>query len=306
MLHNVEQPCLYPEIFSRKQDKSGETRTIIVVVITAVMMVAEIVAGILFGSIALLADGLHMASHAIALAISVYAYVYARRHAGDRGFSFGTGKVNALGGFTGAVLLAVFALIMVWESIERLFNPAEIAFNQAILVAILGLLVNGVSVFILGEQHDHNQDHEHKHHHQDDHNLRAAYLHVLADALTSVLAIFALLGGKYLGFTWMDPLIGILGAILVSRWSLSLMRVTTQVLLDKQESELFHKVRELLEKEPNTIVTDLHIWEIGPEQHSVVVSIETPTPKSPYHYKKLLSTDQELVHTIVEVNPIAS
>lgn len=299
MLQNVEQPCLYPEIFSQKQVKSGETRTIIVVVMTAVMMAAEIVAGILFGSIALLADGLHMASHAIALAINVYAYVYARRHAGNRGFSFGTGKVNALGGFTGAVLLAVFALIMAWESIERLFNPVEIAFNQAILVAILGLLVNGASVFILGEEHDHGHEYEHHHH---DHNLRAAYLHVLADALTSVLAIFALLGGKYLGFTWMDPLIGILGAILVSRWSLGLMHVTTHVLLDKQEPGLLHKVRELLEKEPNTIVTDLHIWEIGPEQHSVVISIETPTPKAPCHYKSLLAADQELVHTIVEVN----
>lgn len=302
MLQNVEQPCLYPEIFSQKQVKSGETRTIIVVAMTAVMMAIEIVAGILFGSIALLADGLHMASHTIALAISVYAYVYARRHANDRGFSFGTGKVNALGGFTGAVLLAVFALMMAWESLERLFNPVEIAFNQAILVAILGLLVNGASVFILGEQHEHDHGHDHHHEHQRDHNRRAAYLHVLADALTSVLAIFGLLTGKYLGFNWMDPLIGILGAILVSRWSLGLMRVTTHILLDKQEPELLHKVRDILAKEPNTTVTDLHIWEIGPEQHSVVVSIQTPTPYPPHYYKKLLASEKELVHTIVEIN----
>jgi len=299
MTQSIEQPCLYPSIFSQTQAQSGEKRALIVVVLTALMMIAEITAGILFGSIALLADGLHMASHTVALIINVYAYIYARRHAGDRGFSFGTGKVNALGGFTGAVLLAAFALIMAWESVERLLNPVEIAFNQAILVAVLGLLVNGVSVFILGEQHDHDHAH-HEHHH--DHNLRAAYLHVLADALTSLLAIFALLAGKYLGFNWLDPVIGILGAILVSRWSLGLMRATTQVLLDKQEPELLQEVRVLLEAEPDTTVTDLHIWGIGSEQHSVVAAIQTSSARTPEHYKKLLAADKELIHIIVEVN----
>ncbi|MFZ5910265.1 MAG: CDF family Co(II)/Ni(II) efflux transporter DmeF [Chloroflexota bacterium] len=301
-MQSIEQPCLYPQIFTHNRASSGETRTLIVVIMTAVMMAAEITAGIVFGSIALLADGLHMASHAIALAINVYAYVYARRHANDRGFSFGTGKVNALGGFSGAVLLAVFVLIMAWESVDRLLDPVEIAFNQAILVAILGLLVNGVSVLILGEQHDHDHDHDHAHQHYD-HNRRAAYLHVLADALTSLLAIFALLGGKYLGFTWMDPLVGIVGAILVSRWALGLIRVTTHVLLDKQEPELLQKVKSLLEKEPHTTVTDLHIWEIGPEQHSVVVAVQTSTTKTPADYKKLLAAENDIVHTIVEVNP---
>lgn len=302
IMQNIERPCLYPGIFSETRASSGETRAIVVVIMTAVMMVAEIAAGIMFGSIALLADGLHMASHAIALAITVCAYVYARQQANNREFSFGTGKVNALGGFTGAVLLAVFALIMTWESVERLFSPVEIAFNQAIWVAILGLLVNGVSVFILGEQRGHEHEHGHRPH---DHNRRAAYLHVLADALTSLLAIFALLTGKYLGFTWMDPLIGILGALLVSRWSLGLMRVTSHALLDKQETELLQKVKNLLEKEPDTTVTDLRIWEIGPGQHSAVVSVQTSTPRPPNYYKEMLAADKELVHITVEVNPIA-
>ena len=175
------------------------------------MMILEIATGIAFGSMALLADGLHMGSHAVALAINAFAYIYARRHAKDQRFSFGTGKVNTLGGYTGAVLLAVFAAMMVFESISRLLNPVDIAFNQAILVATLGLLVNGASVFILDVEHSHD-DHSHAHHdhaHHHDHNLKSAYLHVLADALTSLLAIFALLIGKYFGAIWMDPLIGL-------------------------------------------------------------------------------------------------
>ena len=215
------------------------------IAITATMMVVEILAGLAFASMALLADGLHMASHTAALGITVFAYVYARRHAHDPRYSFGTGKVNALGGFTGAVLLAAFAILMAAGSVERLINPATIAIDYAIMVAVLGLVVNGVCVVILnardgGHDHpghaggDHPGETDHEHHAQHDHNLRSAYLHVLADALTSVLAIVALLGAKYLGFTWMDPVMGIVGAVLVARWSIGLLRASGAVLLDRR------------------------------------------------------------------------
>ena len=202
--HSFGQDCIRP----------GEIKTLIVIAITATMMVVEVSAGLLYGSMALLADGLHMASHAAALSINAYAYIYARRHAHDTRFSFGTGKVNALGGFAGAVLLAVFVLIMAGESIHRLIQPVEIAFNQAILVSVLGLIVNGLSVLILNDHpHQHGNNEDDRHHH--DHNLRSAYLHVLADALTSLLAILALMAGKYLGWNVLDPLMGIVGAVLV-------------------------------------------------------------------------------------------
>lgn len=300
----MEQPCSYPEIFSNQRSRLGEKRTRLVVVLTLIMMTAEIGAGILFGSIALLADGLHMASHALALSISVYAYVYARRHASDRDFSFGTGKVNALGGFTGAILLGGFALIMAWESFERLLDPIPIAFNQAIWVAVLGLLVNGASVFLLGvsEEDNHNDQKLTRDHDFKDHNLRSAYLHVLADAFTSIIAILALLAGKYFGLTWMDPLTGILGALLITRWALGLLRGAAHVLLDKQKSNLLSRIRVLLENEIGTAVTDLHVWEIGPGQHSVVVTLHAEDPKSPSHYKRLLAGEKELAHIVVEVN----
>ena len=296
--------------FGQDKKRQGEVRTLIVIIITATMMIIEIATGVIFGSIALLADGLHMASHAAALTINVFAYVYARRKAHNNTFSFGTGKVNALGGFTGAVLLAIFALMMSWESIDRLLNPVEIAFNQAIIVAFLGLIVNGVSVFILGENHDHDHDHDHglEHDHKDehhDHNLRAAYLHVLADALTSVLAIFALLAGKYLGLNWMDPLMGIVGAILVARWSLGLIRSTSGVLLDKQGSAaLQNKIRHILEESPDTLVTDLHLWSIGPNLNCLILSLHTNSPQPPDHYKERLS-NLKINHVSIEVNPFS-
>ena len=200
--------------FGQEQVQAGERKTIAVILITAIMMVVEIAAGLAFGSMALLADGLHMASHTVAIGIAAFAYIYARRHAFDPRFNFGTGKVNALAGFGSAVLLVIFVLFMAWESVLRFVNPVDIAFNQAIVVAVIGLAVNGVSAVILsqspghdhghGHAHDHEHEHDHDHHHHD-HNLRAAYIHVIADALTSLLAIFALLAGKYFGLNWLDP-----------------------------------------------------------------------------------------------------
>ena len=310
MHHNNLQLWQHTHAFGQDQKRSAEFRTMIVILITGTMMIVEIAAGILFGSMALLADGLHMASHAAALSINVFAYIYARRHAHDTQYSFGTGKVNALGGFTGAVLLAIFALIMAGESVERIIYPIEIAFNQAIFVAVLGLIVNGVSVFILGHKGHHHHhghdDHEHLGHqlgHNHDHNLRAAYLHVLADALTSLLAIFALLTAKYFGLIWMDPLMGILGAILVSRWSLGLLRSTSAILLDKQAPEgVQKKIRKSIEDDGDSRVADLHIWSIGPSLYSVLVSVVAHNPKSPEHYKELIPSDLGLVHANVEVH----
>ncbi len=309
--------------FGQDIKRRGESRTLIVIAITGAMMVVEIAAGIVYGSMALLADGLHMASHAAALSINAFAYVYARRHAHDESFSFGTGKVNTLGGFTGAVLLAGFALVMVWESVVRLIAPVEIAFNQAIFVAVIGLIVNGVSVWILGvhhhpedeeslpeqysahaHHHEAHHHHGHHHHHHHDHNLVSAYLHVLADALTSLLAIFALLGAKYLGLIWADPLMGIIGAALVARWSWGLLRSTSNILLDREATdELRNVVREKIEADADNSVADLHVWAVGPNLYSVIVSVVTHEPRPPEHYKRLIPPGLGVMHIVIEVHP---
>jgi cation diffusion facilitator family transporter len=289
--------------------RPGERKTIVVIALTAVMMVVEIVAGLLFGSMALLADGLHMGSHAAALTVTAVAYVYARRHAGDPRYSFGTGKVNALGGFTSAVLLALFAFLMVSESVQRFLHPVRILFDQAILVAVVGLVVNGVSALILAGQPHHHPGHEHEGGHEhghDDHNLRAAYLHVLADALTSLLAIFALLAGKHLGLGWMDPLMGIVGAALVARWSWGLLGQTARVLLDRQASEeIRERVRRSVEDGGSDRVTDLHVWEIGPGIFAAEISVASTAPRPPDDYKERLPADAGIVHATVEVHPEA-
>ncbi|MEQ8313113.1 MAG: CDF family Co(II)/Ni(II) efflux transporter DmeF [Gammaproteobacteria bacterium] len=295
--------------FGQDKKRPGETRTLIVIVITATMMVVEIVAGVVYGSMALLADGLHMGSHAVALAINAFAYVYARRHAHNERYSFGTGKVNTLGGYTGAILLAVFAAMMAWESVVRLFNPVEIAFNQAIFVATLGLIVNGASVFILGDHHshdhghdDHSHDHHEHHHHHHDHNLKSAYLHVLADALTSLLAIVALLIGKYFGAIWMDPMMGIVGAILVGRWSLGLLKTTSAILLDEQgSSKLIDSIQESIEHSNDHRIVDLHVWTVGPGVYSSVLSVVSRSPRSPDYFKSLLPDHLPIQHISVEV-----
>jgi len=304
MHEHSQQPWRHTHDFGQDRKRPGEGRTVLVAGLTAAMMVVEIAAGLAFGSMALLADGLHMGSHAVALGIAVFAYVYARRHAHDTRFSFGTGKVNALGGFTGAVLLALFAIMMAWESVERLLYPVAIAFNQAILVAVAGLLVNGLSVLILGHEghaHEHH-DHDHDHHHHD-HNLRSAYLHVLADALTSLFAIAALLTGKYLGWTWMDPIMGVVGAILVAVWSRGLLLATSRVLLDLQAPEdVREAIRESLEREDNTRVTDLHVWAIGPNLPAAAIAVVTPAPQPAAHYRALLPDGLNLVHVTIEVH----
>jgi len=305
--------------FGQDQQRPGEIRTFIVIIITAVMMVVEIAAGITFGSMALLADGLHMGSHAVALGISAFAYVYARKHAKNSQYSFGTGKVNTLGGYTGAILLAVFALMMAWESVLRLINPVDIAFNQAILVAVLGLIVNGASVFILGvhdhshdqshshDHHGHSHDHHHDHsHHHEDHNLTSAYLHVLADALTSLLAIVALLLAKYFGAIWMDPVMGIVGAVLISRWSWGLLKSTSGILLDEQGADKScQAIVESLEVNGDAHVVDLHLWSIGAGINSAMISVVASKPNSPGYYKALLPTDLQLHHITIEVNSLS-
>ena len=296
------QSWQHDHTFGQDLKHAGEHKTLVVVAMTVAMMVVEIAAGIVFGSMALLADGLHMASHAAALGINVFAYAYARRHACDGRFSFGTGKVNALGGFTGAVLLGVFALIMAWESAKRILSPVAIAFNQAIFVAVVGLIVNGVSVWVLNIKQDHHHHGEVVHEHHHDHNLRSAYLHVLADAVTSLLAIFALLAAKYFGLVWMDPLMGIAGSILVFRWSWELLRATSHVLLDYQgPEELQRKIKEQIERDGDSRVTDLHLWVVGPNIYSAIISVVAHDPLQPEEYKSMISSNLGLVHVTVEV-----
>jgi cation diffusion facilitator family transporter len=287
----------HDHVFGQDRRRPGESRTLLVIGLTAAMMVVEIAGGVLFGSMALLADGLHMASHASALAIALAAYVYARRHARDPRFSFGAGKANSLGGFAGAILLVVFASTIAWESVARLVAPVGIAFDQAIAVALVGLLVNGTSALILG--HRRAEDPEYHH----DHNLRSAYLHVLADATTSLLAVAALLAAKLYGAVWMDPAMGIAGAILVARWSLGLLRSTAAVLLDEQAPEgLRRAVREAVEADPATRVADLHVWAVGPSIYSLAMSVVASQPRGAEYYKRRLPQGVGLVHQTVEVH----
>lgn len=296
--HDLE-PWTHDHRFGQERRRPGERRTFVVIALTAVTMVVEIVAGIVFGSMVLLADGLHMASHAVALGVSAFAYVYARRHADDARYSFGTGKVNTLGGFSGAVLLAVFSLTMVVESVNRLLHPVAIVFDYALIVAVLGLAINGVSAVVLrGGSHDHDHHHDHAH----DHNLKSAYLHVLADALTSVVAIVALLAGKYFGLVWMDPAMGILGAALVARWSVGLMRSSGRVLLDRQgPAELRERVKRAVESDGDGTVADLHLWSIGPGIYSVVMTVVADRPVSADVYRGRLPDDMGLAHVSIEV-----
>lgn len=300
MQKNSLEAWQHSHVFGQDRKRAGETRTLIVVLITAGMMVVEIIAGLAYGSMALLADGLHMASHAAALGVALFAYVISRRLAADRSFTFGVGKINSLAGFTSAVMLLGFALLMVTESVQRLFSPRDIAFDSALIVAVLGLIVNGACAWILvfspGEQAD-----GHDHHH--DHNLRAAYLHVLADALTSVLAITALLAGKFLGAGWLDPAMGFVGAYLVTRWSYGLIRDSSRVLLDKQaDHHISEEIRYAVEGNSGDQIADLHCWCIGHGIYAAELAIVSDTPRSPAYYKSLIPASLTVVHATVEVH----
>jgi cation diffusion facilitator family transporter len=345
------------EFLGTHHDRNAR-RTWMVVIITFVMMVAEIIAGVAYGSMALLADGVHMATHAGALTIAAMAYRYARRHQHDARFAFGTGKVGDLSGFASALVLAVVAVLIGVESVGRLLNPISVAFNEAILVAVIGLIVNLVSAALLMHPHDHGHDgagdghvhgahghdddrdaahdhdddqahdhdedygahHQHahdeghaahaqtsdqedEHHdtgHHADHNLIAAYVHVLADAVTSVLAIAALVAGRYLGWVWLDAAMGLVGAAVILRWSFVLMRQTARVLLDSADPSLIKRVRERLERD-GACVSDLHIWRLGPGHSAVVATVVCPSGNKPDHFKQKLSEVPTLSHVTVEV-----
>lgn len=286
-LHSLDR-WSHPHDFNT-QSEEGERRTRLVVILTAVMMLIEIVAGYLYGSMALLADGWHMGTHVAALGITLFTYRYARLHADNPVYSFGTGKVSALGGFASAMTLAVIALMMGGESIKRLISPELIQFDQAILVAVVGLIVNLFSAWLL-QGREHHHDHDHAGH---DHNLRAAYLHVLADAMTSLLAIFALVVGKFYGFVWMDALMGIVGALVISRWGYGLLRDTSRVLLDSvPKQETLESIQNAIESDSDNMISDLHVWRLGPQGYGVIISLVTHEPQkiqvTTKHYCKVL------------------
>lgn len=283
----------------------AEKKTMRVVWLTVSMMVVEIVAGWLFNSMALLADGWHMSTHAAALGISWAAFLLARRYAADQRFAFGTWKIEVLGGFVSGILLGIVGIAMTVISVERLFQPASIHFNQAILVAVVGLAVNVVSIILLGDDHSHDHPHEpgHDHSHQNL-NLRAAYLHVLADALTSVLAIVALLGAKYMNWNWLDPMMGIVGAILILRWTRSLLRETGGILLDHETNdELSEEIRKAVENDGDAQISDLHVWKVAQDRYACILAIVAHHPEAPEHYRTRLKDVHELVHVTVEVQP---
>ncbi|WP_144211651.1 CDF family Co(II)/Ni(II) efflux transporter DmeF [Shewanella donghaensis] len=322
------------------QHSSGERRTLYVLMLTVTAMVVEIVSGTIFGSMALLADGWHMGTHAAAFCITLFTYRYARKHAGSDKFSFGTGKVSVLGGYTSAIVLGVVALLMMVESINRLFNPQNIQFNEAIIVAFIGLAVNVVSMFLLGDHHhDHSHGHSHghsdghshshanSHSHQDsekhshehsqehshddekvaqpkhhDHNLRAAYLHVLADALTSVLAIVALIFGKFYGWNWLDAVMGMVGAVVICKWTYGLLKQTSPVLLDENIDQQYRQsIVELLQ--PFAVVKDMHIWKISGDHYSAAIILESQVDKTVAEYKQLMTKFDKIVHLTLEVHP---
>jgi len=286
---------------------TAEKNTRRVLILTAAMMFAEIIFGLKFHSMALFADGLHMGTHVAAFLITVLAYFFARRHATDNRFSFGTGKFGVLGAFTSAIVLGGVGLVMAGESIARLIHPLSIQFNQAIVVACLGLAVNVTSAWILKDKHHHHHHHEehgHDHHHHHDLNLRSAYLHVIADAFTSVLAIAALVSGKFFGWYWMDAIMGLVGSAVIGQWAYSLVRQTTIILLDKEPeaSDLNYEIRKAIESDSDTVIADLHIWQVGMNKFAAIISLVAHEPKSPEFYKNLLLQHEELIHVTVEVN----
>ena len=315
----------HQHVFLGSAHRKNERRAWAVIALTGVMMAVELAAGSLYGSMALIADGWHMATHVGALGLTALAYVYARRHASDPAFSFGTGKLGDLAGFSSAMILAVISLFIAYESVSRLFAPVAISFDQAILVAALGLCVNLTSAYLLhegqggGASEDRHRDahghggHDHAHAHSRghavhrDYNLRSAHLHVLADGLTSFLALVALLSGRAYGWVWMDPIMGIVGSIVIARWSYGLLRESARVLLDAQASpELAAEIRRVIESESEDRVADLHLWRLGPGHFGAIVSIVSARPRPAAEFKAMLGHCRELAHLTVEVNACAA
>lgn len=308
----------HEHVFLGEHHARNERRSWAVVALCGTMMAAEIVGGFLWGSMALVADGLHMSTHAGALVIAAFAYAYARRHARDERFAFGTGKLGDLAAFASAIVLAMIALLIGYESLDRLFHPVAIAFNQAIPLAALGLAVNLVSAWLLHEDrpagaasaHVHAQagghshaHHDHHHHHDRhaDHNLRAAYVHVMADAAVSVLAVIGLTAGRVLGWVWMDPVMGLVGMLVILNWSWSLVRISGTVLLDMRPEGIAREIAGRLEAGGGDRIADLHLWRVGPGHHAAVVSIVSDHPEPPAAYKTRLADIAGLSHVTIEV-----
>ena len=304
----------HEHVFLGADHARNERRSWAVVALCGAMMAAEIVGGLLWGSMALIADGLHMSTHAGALVIAAFAYAYARRHARDERFTFGTGKLGDLAAFASALVLAMIALLIGYESIERLVHPVPIAFDQAIPLAALGLGVNLLSAWLLHDGHDHAGEsaHEHAqdggghHHHHDrhaDHNLRAAYVHVVADAAVSILALIGLSAGRVLGWVWMDPAMGIVGMLVIANWSWNLVRASGAVLLDMRPGDgLAAEIARRLETGPHDRVSDLHLWRVGPGHNAAIVSLVSDHPEPPLAYKARLAGIHGLSHVTVEVH----
>ena len=293
---------------------AAERGTRAVMWITAAMMVVEIVAGWWFNSMALLADGWHMSSHAFAIGLSAFAYAAARRYSSDPRFAFGTWKIEILAGFASAIFLLGVAGMMVFESVVRLYSPQPIHYLDAIIVAVIGLVVNIVCALILGHAHDDHHDHSHEHdghdHHHHDLNLKSAYVHVIADAATSVLAIVALAGGMVYGWAWLDPLMGIVGAVLVAVWAKGLLMDTGKVLLDREmDHPVVDEIREvidLLDKTDETVISDLHVWRVGKEAYSCAISLVTHSATlTPELVREQLGQHEEIVHTTIEIHRVA-
>ena len=287
-------------------DSDNEKRTLYVLLLTFVTMVLEIGAGTLFGSMALLADGWHMGTHAAAFCITLFVYRYARKHKHSGQFSYGTGKVGVLGGYTSAILLGLVALGMLYESFHRLVSPVAIEFNAAISVAVIGLVVNLLSMLLLGHPgHDHDHAHSHSHSHQhSDHNLSAAYLHVLTDALTSVLAIVALLVGKFVGWVWLDPLMGIVGSLIIAKWAWGLMQKTSPILLDKAIDKAYKQKIALRLESANVSLQDLHIWKVSADHFCATLTLKDEQMREPAFFKQLLAEFDKIDHIVIEVNPV--
>jgi len=309
----------HSHVFLGEGHSRNERRTWFVIALTATMMVAEITAGSIFGSMALVADGWHMSTHAAAMLIAALAYRYARKQAHNPRFTFGTGKLGDLAGFASAIILALIALLIGWESLQRFYAPVSINFGEAIFVAVIGLGVNIVSAWLLKDDHSHHHGHEHghdhaHHHHDHDHhhgggtdnNLRAAYLHVVADAFTSVLAIAALTLGSLYGWVWLDPAMGVVGALVIARWSWGLIRDAGGVLLDyvPEHEDLPDEIRGLIETNGDRI-NDLHVWQVGPGHHAAIVCVASKAPRPVSEYKARLSEIHDLSHVTVEVEQVS-